>query len=359
MGVDGVVYVTSTLLDASPVNLVNGTIELQGNGAITILDVIPDLINLNIICTGDNTITALVQFKLFDSAGAVVFDSGLLPEASAGNLTHPFNVTAQIQKGNYSYWWQVTCDSIGNAFQLNAPPTASSMFNDNTSNETTYGVQEYDFTANRTVTFTLGTPTPPPACVVPSIPGSPTLPDGQVSVAYSTSFPIAGSAPFGITITNRPAWMSITIINVGSTYYVQLSGTPDVTGTGVAVSFDITNACGSVGYSDTIDVIAAPVTSSNIGWEFVENAAIGILRIYQNSVLVVEATSDNSGTLVVNSGDVIEAQLLGAITFSKFLEVRNVTDTITLYSDTSNSNRIYSFVAAASKTYSIYGEIDS
>jgi hypothetical protein len=74
---------------------------------------------------------------------------------------------------------------------------------------------------------------------------------------------------------------------------------------------------------------------------------------------VVEATSDNSGTLVVNSGDVIEAQLLGAITFSKFLEVRNVTDTITLYSDTNNSNRIYSFVAAASKTYSIYGEIDS
>lgn len=357
--IQGQVYVSSAIFNANPINLLDGTTEMTGNGPIEILDVVPDLINLNIICTGDNSITALVQFKLFDSAGAVVFDSGLLPEASAGNLTHPFNVTAQIQKGNYSYWWQVTCDSIGNAFQLNAPPTASSMFNDNTSNETTYGVQEYDFTANRTVTFTLGTPTPPPACVVPSIPGSPTLPDGQVSVAYSTSFPIAGSAPFGITITNRPAWMSITIINVGSTYYVQLSGTPDVTGTGVTVSFDITNACGSVGYSDTIDVIAAPVTSSNIGWEFVENAAIGILRIYQNSVLVVEATSDNSGTLVVNSGDVIEAQLLGAITFSKFLEVRNVTDTITLYSDTSNSNRIYSFVAAASKTYSIYGEIDS
>lgn len=349
MVVEGTVYVTSSLFDASPVNLVNGTTELQGNGAITISDVIPDLANLNIVCTGDPSITALVQFKLFNANGDTIFDSG-------GNLTHPFNVTSQIQKGSYSYWWQVTCDSIGNAFQLDAPPTASTIFNDNTTNDGTFGVQEYDFTANRTVTFTLGTPTPPPACVAPSIPGSPTLHNGQVSIPWATSFPIAGSAPFGITINNRPSWMAITIVDNGSgSYYVQFAGTPDATGTGVTVNIDITNACGSVNFSDTIDVAAAPVTSSTIAWEYIEGSA-GILRIFRNSAMVVEATSDSSGSFVADAGDVIEAQVLGVTIISKFLEVRNVTDTITLYSDTSIINRIYSFSVLAAKTYSILGE---
>lgn len=359
MVVEGTVYVTSNLFDASPVNLVNGTTELQGNGAITISDVIPDLANLNIVCTGDPSITALVQFKLFNANGDTIFDSGQLPEASGGNLTHPFNVTLQIQKGSYSYWWQVTCDSIGNAFQLDAPPTASTIFNDNTTNDGTFGVQEYDFTANRTVTFTLGTPTPPPACVAPSIPGSPTLHDGQVSIPWATSFPISGSAPFGITINNRPSWMAITIVDNGSgSYYVQFAGTPDATGTGVAVNIDITNACGSVNFSDTIDVAAAPVTTSTIAWEFVENG-VGILRIYNNSVLVVDVTANSSGSFIANAGDVIEAQVLGVIGLTtKFLEVRNVTDTTTLYSSSSGSTRTYSFTVIAAKTYSIYGEIN-
>jgi hypothetical protein len=359
MNVNGTVYVTSNLLDASPANLVNGTTEMQGTGPIEILDYVPDPINLNIICTGDNSITALVQFKLFNTNGDTIFDSGQLPEASGGNLTHPFNVTAQVQKGDYSYWWQVTCDSIGNDFQLNAPPTASTLFNDNTTNDSTFGIQEYDFTANRTATFTLGTPTPPPACVAPSIPGSPTLPDGQVSVPWATSFPIAGSAPFGVTINNRPSWMTIAIVDNGSgSYYAQFTGTPDATGTGVVVNIDITNACGTVNYSDTIDVAAAPVTSSTIGWEFVEGGGVGILRIFVNSAMVVEATEDDTGTLTVNAGDVVEAQVLGTGLVNKFLEVRNVTDTTTLYSNTGLPNQIYSFTVVAAKTYSVYGEIN-
>ena len=357
--IQGSVYLSSAIFNANPINLLDGTVEMQGNGPIERLDVIPDLINLNLICTGDNSIDAVVQFKLFDTNGGVVFDSGQLPEASGGNLTHPFNLTTQIQKGNYSYWWQVTCDSIGNAFQLNAPPTASTPFNNNTTNNGTFGVQEYDFTANRTVTFTLGTPAPPPACVAPSIPGSPTLPDGQVTIPYATSFAISGSAPFGLTINNRPSWMNISIIDNGSgSYYVQLTGTPDATGTGVVVDIDITNACGSVNYSDTIDVAAAPVTTSTIGWELDLIGAVGSLRIFKNAALVVEVTSDSSGSFTANAGDVIEAQVVGVGVFTKFLEVRNVTDTITLYSNSGLTNQVYSFNVVAAKTYSILGEID-
>jgi hypothetical protein len=358
--IQGAVYLSSAIFNANPINLLDGTIEMQGNGPIETLDTIPDLATLNIVCTGDNTIDAVVQFKLFNANGDVIFDSGQLPEASGGNLTHPFSVSAQIQKGSYSYWWQVTCDSIGNAFQLDAPPTASTPFNDNTTNDTTFGVQAYDFTATRTATFTLGTPAPPPACVAPSIPGSPTLHDGQVSVPWATSFPISGSAPFGITINNRPSWMSITIVDNGAgSYYVQFAGTPDATGTGILIDIDITNACGSVNFSDTIDVAAAPVTTSTIAWELDEIGGVGSLRIFRNAVLVVDATADSSGSFVANAGDTIEAQVLGVPFFTKFLEVRNVTDTTTLYSNTSNSSEIYSFVVVAAKTYSILGEIDS
>jgi hypothetical protein len=355
--IQGEVYLSSAIFNANPINLLDGTIEMQGTGPIVVLDEVPDLATLNIVCTGDASITALVQFKLFNANGDTIFDSGQLPEASGGNLTHPFSVSAQIQKGDYSYWWQVTCDSIGNAFQLDAPPTASTIFNDNTSNDSTFGVQEYDFTANRTVTFTLGTPTPPPACVAPSIPGSPTLHDGQVSIPWATSFPISGSAPFGLTINNRPSWMAITIVDNGSgSYYVQFAGTPDTTGTGVAINIDITNACGTVNYSDTIDVAAAPVTSALMKWEVFDAGSGRILRIYRNAVLAVEVTTVSSGQFTIDAGDAIEVQLLGPAFITKHLAVLNETDSITMYDSSSILNRIFSFTAVAAKQYYAFSD---
>lgn len=352
MAVDGSAYVTSTLLDASPVNLVNGTVELQGNGPITVLDQIPDLADITITSLGDNSITAVFQFKLFDANGAMVFDSGQLPGASGGNLTHPVNVTGQIQKGTYSIFWQALAQSIGNAFQLDAPPTKSETFDDLLINESTYGVQEYDFTANRLVSFTLGTPVPPPSCVAPTIASGGTLPDGQVGVAYSHSITVNGSQPFNITNVTKPSWLIITITG-GNT--VLLSGTPDADGTGIAVSFDINNACGTASISDTIDIAAAPSTNATINYVWDRASAAQQMRLFVNAVLVKTLTDDESGSFSVNAGDVVEAQIINSSIIPVRLIVTDVTFSLEMYNNTAVGSFSFSWPAAASRVYEAWG----
>jgi hypothetical protein len=352
MVVEGWVYVTSTLLDASPANLVNGTIELQGNGMPVISDVVPDLANINIVSLGDNSISAVFQFKLFDSAGAVVLDSGQLPSASGGNLTHPVNVTGAIQKGTYSIFWQADATSIGNAFQLDAPPTKSEIFNSGLVNESTFGVQDFDFTANRLVSFTLGTPTPPPACVAPTIASGGSFPDGQVGTAYSSSIVVNGSQPFNITNVTKPTWLTIAITG-GDT--ILLSGIPDVNGTGITVSFDINNACGTASVSDTIDIADAPITISYVSWAY-DKSGVGVLRIYVNSVMIIERTSDDASSFSVNPGDVVEVQVLGIDIGApiKKLKVVNYTDSAVLFDeDGTITQKDFSWTIDAAKFYTV------
>lgn len=353
MVVRGTAYVNNSLFDASPVNLVNATQELQGSGAIEVLDQLPQPININITSTGDPSIAGLIQFKLMNDNGDIIFDSGMLPGASGGDLTHPVNVTGQVQSGTYSFFWQVTADAVGNQFTLDAPPTKTTNFQSGTNNENSFGVQTYDFTADRNVEFAFGTSTPPPTCVSPSIVSGNTLPDGQVGTAYSHSITVSGSQPFNITNITKPSWLNISIIN-GNT--VLLDGTPDVSGTGITVSFDINNTCGSASISDTIDVAAAPVTTSLMKWELFDTFGARTLRVYRNGALIIDTNLESSGQFVINDGDVMEVQYLGSLNINKHLAVLNETDSITMYDSTSLTNRIFTFTAAAGKQYYAFGD---
>lgn len=103
------------------------------------------------------------------------------------------------------------------------------------------------------------------------------LPDGATGVPYESSFPISGTAPFNITAVTKPAWMSIDIIG-GE---VVISGTPDASGTGIAVSFTIENCSGdSAAFSDTIDVSASCVGVSIVGTPELPDATVGEAYTY-------------------------------------------------------------------------------
>lgn len=355
MIVNGTVYVISTLLDASPVNLVNGTVELQGNGPIEVLDQLPIPINIHIVSTGDPSIAAFIQFRLYNSNGDIVFDSGQLPAASGGNLSHPVDVVGTVQSGSYYYTWQVTADSVGNTFDLDAPPTATTGFANGTSNDSTVNVQLYDFTADRTVTFALGVPTPPPACVAPAIPGSPALPDSLTYVPYSFSFPITGSAPFNITNVTKPSWMSIVIdeTSPGSgSYQVQITGTPDTTGTDIDVSFDINNACGTISFADTIDITDNPDVVT-ITYSFDTSVIFSIFRIFVNgSPAITPLTADGSGSINVNPGDVVQVQCVAAGTSKHTTVVDSVSGTI-YNNTTSATTQSFTFTTTIGHDYTI------
>lgn len=351
MVVDGWVYVTSTLLDASPVNLVNGTTELQGNGPITVLDVIPDLVNINIVSLGDNSIDAVFQFKLFDATGAMVFDSGQLPGASGGNLTHPVNVTGQIQKGTYSIFWQALSQSIGNAFQLDAPPTKTELFNDLLINESTFGVQDFDFTANRLVSFTLGVPAPPPTCVPPGFVSGLNNPTAVVGAYWIGTIVLSGSQPFTISNVTKPAWMNWSL----SGNILTFEGNPEA-GIDQEISFDVSNACGANNYLDNIDVSSNPdgITLIANYTEEGTSPAIGcVMRVYINATLVYAFLATNSGTMIINPGDVVQVQVAGPTTAIKHIDVQDTIDG-EIHNNTATGVIItYSFTAIIGHDYTI------
>lgn len=305
MGITGQVYVGNTVIDANPINLLNGTTELQGNGPIEVIDALPEMANINIASTGDGSITALFQFKLINTDGEIIFDSGRLPEASGGNLSHPANATGQVLKGSYYIYWQATTDSDLNNFSTTAPPTLSTDFIDGTQNENTYPSQLYDFTADRNVVFALGIPAPPPSCVAPSIVGSPAMPDAVVGEVYTFSFTVNGTTPFSISNVTKPAWLDISV----SGTIVTMTGTPDTgdVGTGIVVSFDINNSCGTDSFSDTIIVSSNPDLII-INYSFTQNTGgFGVFRIFKNgSPAIAPLSATGSGSINAVPGDVMQ-----------------------------------------------------
>lgn len=356
MVVRGTVYVSSSLFDASPVNLVNATQELQGSGDIVVLDQLPQPVNINITSTGDPAIAALIQFKLMNDNGDIIFDSGMLPGASGGDFSHPVNITGQVQSGTYSFLWQVTSDAVGNQFTLDAPPTKTTNFQNGTINENSFGVQTYDFTADRNVTFDFGVGNPPPTCVAPSIPGSPNLPNGTESVPWAYSFPISGTGPFNVTNVTKPAWMSIAFATISGTEYVQLTGTPSGTGLGQVVEFDINNACGSVTFSDLIGIVSNPFAAT-INWTFTEpgGGAYGF-RIYRNGSLIVTTDTANSGTVNVTNGDTVQAMIVGNVLTLKHLKVDEATAGNLYDSTTGGPTKTFSWTAATGAVYTVLAE---
>jgi len=351
--------VTNANIDASAGQIGSGTAELLASGEYKIENALPQTVNLRILLFGNPSVQAFFKFQLIDTNGTAIFQSDILPQANGGNLANPIDITVPVPKGSWYYWFQMDTNAIGNVFSLNAPPTKSSTFNSGIYNETSNGVQLYDFNSDREVSVEIGTNAPPPTCVAPAIASGATLPDGQVGQTYSQNVVISGTQPFNVSNVVKPAWMNIALLNDT----IVLSGVPDVAGTGVQVSFDVTNACGTTSLFDTIDIAAAPITAVTMQY-FHTVARPGILRIYVNSVLVIDSSIGESGEFTVNAGDVIEAQCLGinviGVTNLRKLYVVNVTDTIIMYDvDNSPTNLTFTWTTAASKTYFVRAETHS
>lgn len=336
--------------------LAGSTIELLGSGAYTLEDILPETVDLRILITGDPTEGFLI-FKLLNDDGEAIFQTDILPQASGGNLANPLDLTVPVPKGNWYYWFQFNSNAIGNTFDLNAPPVKHTDFNNGVFNETSYPSQLYDFTANRTLTVTVGVNDDPPVCVPVTSPSSPTFANATVGIPYSTSFAITGSAPFNFVNVTKPAWMTLAFFTPvpGGTTYVTASGTPDVAGANIVVAADITNDCGSTSFSSLLTVIS----NSNqipINYDFtrVPNLfSVNSFRIYVNSILRVQLNQSGAGTEMVNPGDEIEVRVIGTSTMTAVLQVTdNIFGVIHFYNGPAPDT--YSFTALnASHVYDI------
>jgi len=347
---NGQAIVMESDFEASAGSVASGTVELLGTGEYTITNDLPQFVNLRIRIYNDPTAQAFLKLWLIDSTGSPVFQTDVLPQANGGQLSNPLDVTISIPKGLWYYWFQVDTNDIGNQFNLNAPPTKSSNFNNGIYNETSNGIQLYDFTADREVSIALGITNPPPTCVAPAIQSGIVSPNGTVGTYYSRTVVLSGSQPFTVSNVVKPAWMSISIAG----NIITLSGNPTV-GVNQTVSFDVTNACGSTSYVDSIDI--APGSSNVVvNYSYLESPSnSSYFTIYVNSVLAVSSSSPISGTLTINTLDVVEAFVGGAALVVKHLDIQ---DSIAgeLFNQTSGSTYINgSFTAQFGHTYTING----
>lgn len=352
MVIIGTVYLSSAIFNANPINLLDGTIEMSGSGGIEILDELPQPVNITITSSGDPDIAALIQFKLMNDNGDIIFDSGQLPEASGGDLTHPVNVTGQVQSGSYYFFWQVNSESLGNQFDLDAPPTKTTNFNDGIVNETSFGVQIYDFTADRAAEFTLGVNSPPPACVAPAFLTGLNNPTATVGTPWHGSVTLSGSQPFSLSNVTVPENMVVSVVgNVISFDWAAPQAGNDQT-----ISFDVTNACGNISYDDDIDVSSNP-DGVSLNFQYTESASAPAAAcngsLYVNAIQILHASTNKSEGFVINPGDTVEVRAYGPSSPNKRIEVIDSIDGV-IYDNTVNSTlHSYVFVTTIGHDYTV------
>lgn len=157
-------------------------------------------------------------------------------------------------------------------------------------------------------------------CIAVAIVGTPVLPDGSIDTPYTYSFDVTGTAPFNLSAIVKPSWMTIAVN--GTT--IEFSGTPDVDGTSIPVSFTINNCSGdTANFSDTIDVTAENwiISYANNDPLFDFEVTIGNNNLSPTNIIYdgVYSTDPVSGTDLVN---------LPAVNANVVLQIHGGTDTL-------------------------------
>lgn len=91
-----------------------------------------------------------------------------------------------------------------------------------------------------------------------------TLPDARVNASYIFTTQLTGTGPFALQSASVPAWMNVSIID--DMLYLQTGSVlPAAAASNVNVSVVVTNKCGELTLSDTIDV-AAEITCTPVAF---------------------------------------------------------------------------------------------
>jgi len=349
----GVGIIKSTNMVASASQLADGSVDILGSGEFETGDTIADKITLNIISTGNDAAPAFLKFKLINTDGEVVFQTDILPQASGGNLGNPFNINVLAPAGSFYVYWYCDSNLVGNTFETNAPPTLLQAFNNGVVQYSSYPLQLYDFTANRTVTFTLGVNNPGPGCVAPGHNGLNNT-AGTTGTLYTGTVTLTGSQPFTLSNIIKPAWLNISLVN----NIVTLSGMPTA-GLNQPVSFDMTNSCGTSSFSDEIDISASP-TANVVNYTYDEDGTFGgtscAFRIFVNATIQVFLSVDGSGAIFTNPGDTVEVQIVGTSGTRKHIDVQDTIAGEIYNADVTLITHSFSFITIVGHDYTINGE---
>jgi predicted secreted protein len=347
--------VQNAMMGANPSQYADGSVQLLGKGEYFLEDFVPVPTNLRLIIVGfTGNENAKAKLRLLDDNGNVVWRSDDLQQSINGWLVNPIDITVVITAGHYYVEHDTQTETQNNLFIVDTVPSYTRQFPIGNSSFSSYPTDKLDFTVPREVEWSLGPVPPPPACINVVIPGSPTLPDGQTTLPYTASFGITGSPLYVLSNITKPSWMNIQLVeSTPGNWIVQITGTPDATGTDIEVSFDITNCtAGLVHFSDTIDITTPSGGSSNVSWSYTESFANGTFRIYRNGIEVVMRTASDSGSFDIAAGDDMEVTIAPFATQTSNLVITDSVDG-DLYNNSIADSQSFTWTAISGHDYTI------
>jgi hypothetical protein len=103
-----------------------------------------------------------------------------------------------------------------------------------------------------------------------------------------------------------------------------------------------------------------PGTVFYLNWSFAKVASgfyFGVMRIYINGVLQIASTSNDSGSLIINTGDTIKIDVAGPSSKSKNLVITNTIDGPVFSDSTFAPTQTHTFTVVAGRDYAATGTI--
>lgn len=338
--------------NGSAAQVADGTVQIKISGQYFLEDAIPEYINVTFRADGFVGSEGIFKIRLIDALGNVIFTTEDFDQVVLGGwLQSPYEIVKRVQKGDWKVYMEYEVNSDNNILTVteNTIPD-NTVFGTGSGNLTT---ETYSFIVDSEIVIGMGEPVPPPPCIDVVIPARAPMPDAQEGTPYSYSFPITGTSPFTISNVTKPEWMNIGVAG----NIVTLSGTPVGFGTGIEVSFDITNcASGIAHFTDEIDV-AELIDPILLTYALQTVSEFAILRIFVNGSQVAELSGSFSASeMPLNPGDVVTARLSGLSFTSKTLLVTK--DEVTeLYNSTSTLTREFTFTVEEGSNYYVEGQV--
>jgi hypothetical protein len=184
-------------------------------------------------------------------------------------------------------------------------------------------------------------------------------PGGIVGTYWISTIVVSGSQPFTISNVTKPSWINISI----SGGIITMEGTPEA-GFNQAVTFDVTNACGTATFTDNVDIDENP-DAIVLNWDYSETGSPSTstsctFRMFINGTQVILSTDPGSGSIFANAGDTIQVQVVGPGTGigtppNKHLDVQDSVAGEIYNHDTTGTSNSFSFVATLGHNYDITG----
>lgn len=316
--IEGTALPTNVNLGGGSEGFANGSATLKGDGAVDVRDLIipcpSSIISIQLVEGGDYPVIRITDHTGSPMRYDYSVDGGGFVSQYVTSFIQDLALDPGISAGGHTITIIPVCQNGENGQEFTAPFTIIGVGSCDAPTDVVFS----------SVTETIAT-------------GSWTAPGSPPAEGYYWELLQSGTpVQTGSTMTTS---VNLTGLTGGLTYTLRVKSLCDA---GVSESAFASN-------SFTTDASADP---TQLQWVFNEEGA-GVFTITVNSTEVVNETSSNDGTEIVDGGDTVSLSLVGLSGNLKELFVKDLTTGVVLHNSSSMSAQFYEFTATTNHIYEI------